>query len=112
MVVSRRADERWLGELVAGGSWSGWALQGARCPHSPSLHPLPPPTTPLHHPHHTYTQTGIAPDLVLFFDCPEAVMERRLLGRNEGRSDDNIDTIRKRFKASAELRRGGELRGN
>ena len=27
-------------------------------------------------------------------------MERRLLGRNEGRTDDNIDTIRKRFKAS------------
>jgi hypothetical protein len=25
-------------------------------------------------------------------------MERRLLGRNEGRTDDNIDTIRKRFK--------------
>ena len=25
-------------------------------------------------------------------------MERRLLGRNEGRTDDNIETIRKRFK--------------
>lgn len=43
-------------------------------------------------------QTGISPELVLFFDCPEEVMERRLLGRNEGRTDDNIDTIRKRFK--------------
>ncbi|EFN50922.1 hypothetical protein CHLNCDRAFT_141713 [Chlorella variabilis] len=44
------------------------------------------------------SQTGIMPDLVLFFDCPEEVMERRLLGRNEGRTDDNIETIRKRFK--------------
>jgi len=26
-------------------------------------------------------------------------MEKRLLGRNEGRTDDNIETIRKRFKA-------------
>lgn len=43
-------------------------------------------------------QTGIQPDLVLFFDCPEDVMEKRLLGRNQGRSDDNIETIRKRFK--------------
>eukprot|EP00959_Pyramimonas_sp_CCMP1952_P072071 1505238-Pyramimonas_sp.AAC.1 len=36
-------------------------------------------------------------DFVLFFDCPEDVMEKRLLGRNEGRTDDNIETIRKRF---------------
>ena len=36
-------------------------------------------------------------DFVLFFDCPEAVMEKRLLGRNEGRTDDNIETIKKRF---------------
>ena len=43
-------------------------------------------------------ETGIQPALVLFFDCPEEVMERRLLGRNEGRSDDNIETIRKRFR--------------
>lgn len=34
---------------------------------------------------------------VLFLDCPEALMEKRLLGRNEGRADDNIDSIRKRF---------------
>lgn len=36
---------------------------------------------------------------VLFFDCPEAVMEARLMerGRTSGRVDDNIDTIRKRF---------------
>ncbi len=43
-------------------------------------------------------QTGIEPEFVLFFDCPEAVMEKRLLGRQEGRTDDNIETIRKRFK--------------
>ncbi|KAL4431988.1 hypothetical protein ABPG77_000255 [Micractinium sp. CCAP 211/92] len=47
-------------------------------------------------------QTGISPELVLFFDCPEEVMERRLLGRNEGRTDDNIETIRKRFKVFIE----------
>jgi UMP-CMP kinase len=37
-------------------------------------------------------------DFIVFFDCPEEVMEQRLLGRNEGRADDNIETIRKRFK--------------
>ncbi|KAI9188620.1 adenylate kinase-domain-containing protein, partial [Polychytrium aggregatum] len=38
--------------------------------------------------------------LVLFFDCPEPVLEKRLLKRGEtsGRADDNIDTIKKRFK--------------
>lgn len=46
-------------------------------------------------------QTGIQPKFVLFFDCPEDVLERRLLGRNEGRSDDNIETIRKRFKVGS-----------
>jgi len=29
-------------------------------------------------------------------------MEKRLLGRNEGRVDDNIETIRKRFNVFAE----------
>lgn len=41
-------------------------------------------------------------EFVLFFDCPEDVMEKRLLGRNEGRTDDNIETIRKRFKTFKE----------
>uniref|UniRef100_A0A7S0WVZ6 UMP-CMP kinase n=1 Tax=Pyramimonas obovata TaxID=1411642 RepID=A0A7S0WVZ6_9CHLO len=41
-------------------------------------------------------------EFVLFFDCPEDVMEKRLLGRNEGRTDDNIETIRKRFKVFVE----------
>lgn len=35
---------------------------------------------------------------VLFFDCPESVMEGRLLerGKTSGRTDDNADSIRKR----------------
>nr|GLL27172.1 UMP-CMP kinase 3-like [Ipomoea trifida] len=46
--------------------------------------------------------TGIQPDFVLFFDCPEEEMEKRLLSRNQGRADDNIETIRKRFKVYME----------
>jgi len=36
----------------------------------------------------------------LFFDCPEDVMQERLLdrGKTSGRSDDNIESIKKRFK--------------
>lgn len=39
-------------------------------------------------------------EFVLFFDCPEEEMEQRLLerGKTSGRSDDNIESIRKRFK--------------
>ncbi|KAF5761299.1 putative UMP/CMP kinase [Helianthus annuus] len=48
------------------------------------------------------SETGIVPEFVLFFDCPEEDMEKRLLGRNQGREDDNIDTIRKRFKVFLE----------
>jgi UMP-CMP kinase len=48
------------------------------------------------------TVTGIEPKFILFFDCPEEEMERRLLGRNQGRVDDNIETIRKRFKVFVE----------
>lgn len=38
--------------------------------------------------------------MVLFFDCPEEVMEQRLLerGKTSGRNDDNIETIKKRFR--------------
>lgn len=46
--------------------------------------------------------TGIEPEFVLFFDCSEEEMERRLMNRNQGRVDDNIDTIRKRFKVFVE----------
>ncbi|KAF7824896.1 UMP-CMP kinase isoform X1 [Senna tora] len=38
------------------------------------------------------------PDVVLFFDCPEEEMVKRVLNRNQGRVDDNIDTIKKRLK--------------
>ncbi|XP_044505969.1 UMP-CMP kinase isoform X5 [Mangifera indica] len=40
---------------------------------------------------------GVEPDLVLFFDCPQEEMVKRVLNRNEGRVDDNIDTIKKRL---------------
>jgi UMP-CMP kinase len=37
---------------------------------------------------------------VLYFECPEEVMLERLLnrGKTSGRADDNIESIRKRFK--------------
>ncbi|KAI2638050.1 uridylate kinase [Xylaria nigripes] len=37
---------------------------------------------------------------VLFYDCPEEEMERRLLerGKTSGRADDNAESIRKRFR--------------
>ncbi|KAJ3237094.1 hypothetical protein HDU81_009974 [Chytriomyces hyalinus] len=37
---------------------------------------------------------------VLMFDCPESVLEERLLKRGEtsGRADDNLETIKKRFR--------------
>ena len=37
---------------------------------------------------------------VLFYDCPEETMEARLLerGKTSGRTDDNIESIRKRFR--------------
>jgi len=39
-------------------------------------------------------------EFVLFFDCPEDVMTGRILERakTSGRNDDNLETIRKRFK--------------
>ncbi|KAF9969555.1 hypothetical protein BGZ73_008052 [Actinomortierella ambigua] len=41
---------------------------------------------------------------ILFFECPEEVMLQRLLKRGEtsGRSDDNIESIRKRFRTFTE----------
>ncbi|XP_022891020.1 UMP-CMP kinase-like isoform X2 [Olea europaea var. sylvestris] len=41
---------------------------------------------------------GIEPDFVLFFDCPEEEMVKRVLNRNQGRVDDNIDTVKERLK--------------
>ncbi len=34
---------------------------------------------------------------VLFLDCDEKVMSNRILGRNSGRIDDNLESIKKRF---------------
>ncbi|KAI8610605.1 adenylate kinase-domain-containing protein, partial [Chytriomyces sp. MP71] len=41
---------------------------------------------------------------VLFFNCPLDTLEKRLIerGKTSGRADDNIDTIRKRFKTFQE----------
>ncbi|TVY49096.1 Uridylate kinase [Lachnellula occidentalis] len=41
---------------------------------------------------------------VLFFDCPEQEMQRRLMdrGKTSGRSDDNAESIQKRFKTFVE----------
>jgi UMP-CMP kinase len=40
----------------------------------------------------------------LFFDCSEASMEKRLLqrGQTSGRADDNIESIKKRFRVFVE----------
>ena len=40
----------------------------------------------------------------LFFDCPEEVMRERLLdrGKTSGRSDDNEESIKKRFRTFVE----------
>ncbi|PIN18805.1 Uridylate kinase/adenylate kinase [Handroanthus impetiginosus] len=46
---------------------------------------------------------GAEPDIVLFFDCPEQEMVKRVLNRNQGRIDDNIDTVKERLKVFAEL---------
>ncbi|PON89462.1 Adenylate kinase/UMP-CMP kinase [Trema orientale] len=49
--------------------------------------------------------TGAEPNLVLFFDCPEKEMVKRVLSRNQGRVDDNIDTMKKRLKVFEALNR-------
>ncbi|CAI9095501.1 OLC1v1031473C10 [Oldenlandia corymbosa var. corymbosa] len=46
--------------------------------------------------------TKIEPDFVLYLDCPEEEMIKRVLSRNQGREDDNIETIRKRFRVFEE----------
>ena len=68
-------------------------------PPPPSFPPLPPPTFDGGKNEPRYLmQTGTEPDFILFLDCPEEVMEKRLLGRQEGRTDDNIESIKKRFR--------------
>ncbi|KAI3696284.1 hypothetical protein L1987_79296 [Smallanthus sonchifolius] len=41
---------------------------------------------------------GIEPEVVLFFDCNEEEMMKRVLHRNQGRVDDNIDTTKERLR--------------
>ncbi|XP_076953109.1 UMP-CMP kinase-like [Bidens hawaiensis] len=41
---------------------------------------------------------GIEPEVVLFFDCNEEEMLKRVLHRNQGRVDDNIDTTMQRLR--------------
>ncbi|EED21716.1 uridylate kinase Ura6 [Talaromyces stipitatus ATCC 10500] len=49
---------------------------------------------------HFFEETVCVSKLVLFLSCPEEVMLSRLLKRGEtsGRDDDNIESIRKRFR--------------
>lgn len=41
---------------------------------------------------------GVEPDIVLFFECPEEEMMKRVLSRNQERIDDNIETVKKRLQ--------------
>lgn len=47
-----------------------------------------------------FEEAVVPSKFTLFFDCPENVMQERLLerGKTSGRSDDNEESIKKRFK--------------
>jgi UMP-CMP kinase len=51
-----------------------------------------------------FEETVCPSKFVLFFDCPEEEMQRRLLerGKTSGRTDDNAESIKKRFKVFVE----------
>lgn len=53
---------------------------------------------------HKFEEAVCPAKLVLFYDCPEETMEKRLLerGKTSGRSDDNAESIRKRFRTFIE----------
>ncbi|KAI0889862.1 uridylate kinase [Annulohypoxylon maeteangense] len=53
---------------------------------------------------HKFEEAVVPAKFVLFFDCPEAEMERRLMerGKTSGREDDNAESIRKRFRTFVE----------
>lgn len=53
---------------------------------------------------HKFEEAVCPAKMVLFYDCPEETMEKRLLerGKTSGRSDDNADSIRKRFRTFVE----------
>lgn len=48
----------------------------------------------------TFEEEIVPSKFVLFFDCPENIMLERLLerGKTSGRDDDNIESIKKRFR--------------
>jgi len=50
-------------------------------------------------------ESSVCPSqFTLFFDCPASVMQQRLLnrGKTSGRSDDNAESIAKRFRTFEE----------
>ena len=53
---------------------------------------------------HFFEETVCPSEMTLFLNCPEEVMESRLLKRGEtsGRDDDNAESIRKRFRVFVE----------
>jgi UMP-CMP kinase len=53
---------------------------------------------------HAFEKSVVPSKFTLFFDCPENVMEERLInrGKTSGRADDNIESIKKRFKTFVE----------
>ncbi|KAH3915839.1 hypothetical protein HBI56_041270 [Parastagonospora nodorum] len=53
---------------------------------------------------HAFERTVVPSKFTLFFECSEAVMEKRLLHRGEtsGRADDNLESIKKRFRVFVE----------
>lgn len=52
----------------------------------------------------TFEEIIVPSKFVLFFDCPEDVMLERLMerGKTSGRVDDNVESIKKRFKTFEE----------
>ena len=51
-----------------------------------------------------FERTVCPSKFTLFFDCPEETLQERLLnrGKTSGRSDDNIESIKKRFRTFVE----------
>jgi len=53
---------------------------------------------------HAFERSVCPSKFTIFFECSEAVMEKRLLVRGEtsGRADDNLESIKKRFRTFVE----------
>lgn len=53
---------------------------------------------------HAFERSVVPSKFTLFFDCPEDVMQERLInrGKTSGRADDNIESIKKRFRVFVE----------